>query len=151
MLSLSIVLLATALFVQHQPRRASVAQNPYPNGQAVTMGSVSMKINNVTYSDGKKSFPIPPDQHYVIVDLSVTNVSDRPVNILPGSDIYLKKDSGEVSYLTPFELDEPFHAGELSPGETVRGQISYAAGKTAKYKLFVDGIWSGGVIPFSLR
>jgi hypothetical protein len=151
MLGLSTVLLATAVYIQHQPRRGSVPQTAYANGQTVSMGSVSLKINRVTTSNGNPAFPSPPGQHYVVVDLSVTNLSDQPINILPGTDIYLKTTTGEVSYLTPYVLDQPFHSGELSPGETVRGQISYAAGKTAQYKLYVDAIWSGGVIPFSLR
>ncbi len=151
MLGLAAILLTLTLFTQHQNRRTSPPQTAYANGQLVAMGSAAVKINRVTYSEGKATFPIPPGQHYVIVDLSVANTSDKPINILPASDIYLKTATGEVSYLTPYELNQPFRAGELLPGETIRGQISYAASKTAPTKLYVDGIWSGGVIPFSLR
>ena len=150
MLGLATILLGITLYLQHKIPSSSI-QTPFKIGQAVTLGSATFKINGVSYSDGKPGFPAPASQHYLIVDCTITNITDKPINVFPASDIYLKRSSGEVAYLTPFALDQPFRAGELSPGETIRGEISYVTPKNASFKLYIDSIYSGGVIPFELQ
>jgi hypothetical protein len=150
MLMIASLLLGVTLYLQHkQPQ--TLLQTPFKIGQVVTLGSATFKINGVSYSDGKPGFPAPASQHYLILDVSVTNISEKPINIFPASDMYLKRSTGEVAYLTPFALDQPFRAGELSPGEAIRGEISYVTPKDSTFKFYVDSIYSGGVVPFALQ
>lgn len=154
--ALSLVVLGVSLWLHFQPAAvlnvtSSRPQTPFSIGSPVAMGVVTMTINKVSYDSGSDMFAAPAGKHYAIVDLSVKNRSGKPINVLPASDIYAKAPDGTVTYLTPFGLESPFHAGELPAGETVTGQLSYLIPKTGKVNLYVDGIWSGGVIPFVLQ
>jgi hypothetical protein len=69
---------------------------------------------------------------------------------LPAADTYLKDTSGNVVYLTPFELSQPFRSGELLPGEQIQGQLSYLVKKSKSYALYIDSTWSGRLIEIKL-
>lgn len=126
------------------------AQMPYAIGRVINQGAVTFTVNSVVYRPGSGSFTAPAGSRYAIIEIAVTNRSDAPVQVLPSSDIYLKTASGDVAYLTPYTLDRPFRAGELPPGETIKGELSYLVSEQQTYGLYVDGGWSGGVLPFSL-
>lgn len=152
-LSCLLAIYATAVTNDNHPHRRNGTPHtmtPIAVGQIISQGAVQLKVDHVTTSDGSGSFTAPSDKHYVILELSVTNNSDSPIHILPTSDTYLKTSDGNVSYVTPFALDQPFRAGELLPGETIKGQLSYQAERQKPQTLYVDAIWSGGVIPLSL-
>jgi hypothetical protein len=151
---LSVILLATALWTQHNtPRLTSAAESlkGYAVATPITQGLVTMQVAKVSFSNGQSHFVAPANEHYVFVDFVVKNNSDHPINVLPSSDTYIKDSAGTVSVLTPYNLTQPFHAGALLPGEQIKGQLSYLAAKTGSLKLFVDSIWSGGVVPFKVQ
>ncbi len=154
LLVLSLLTLSGALIVQHNyPHALSAAARVegYALNTPISMGLVTMEITKVSYSAGQPGFAAPADKHYAIVDFKVKNNADHPINVLPSSDIYIKDTAGNVSYLTPFALERPFKAGAVLPGEQAQGQLSYVATKTGELKLYVDGIWSGGVVPFKVQ
>lgn len=117
----------------------------------ITQGLVTTRISNVRYNNGAKPFTAPADKQYIIVNLEVINRGDAPVQVLPSSDTYIKDDKGNVVYLTPLTLDDPFRAGELLPGEQINGDLSYLVPKDGDLKLYVDAKWSGGVIPITIK
>lgn len=123
----------------------------YAVGTTIRQGSVTIKINGVTFGGSQPGFIAPAGKHYAVVEMSITNNTDQPINVLPSSDTYLKDSDGLVTYLTPYALINPFHAGALLPGEIVRGQLSFISKSTGPAKLYIDGIWSGGVVPFKVQ
>lgn len=151
---LALVMLIWALIVQQNSPKtmtAAVPMSGYSVHTPVTMGLASMEFTDVAFSDGQPGFTAPSGMHYIIVDFMVKNNSDRPIDVLPSNDTYAKDQAGNVSYLTPFGLKQPFRAGLVLPGEQIKGQLSYLTKKTGAVKIYVDSIWSGGVVPFKVQ
>lgn len=151
---LSTAMLSIALVTEHHDhqqfyRQANVL-TPFKLGQTVRMGAASVSLTNPKYVSGSGSFTAPNGMKYLVVDLTVKNFSDSPIRVLPSTDTYVKDATGRVIYLTPYGLERPFHAGELLPGEQVSGQLSYLVPVSSRLKFYVDGVWSGGVLPIAL-
>lgn len=148
----SFVMLIAAFNLEHPEANIDAkGQAPFAMGTTIKQGNVAMSVDKVTYSDGEGVFTAPEGKHYAIVTFTVKNRSDRQVMVMPSSDTYMKDQSGNVVYLTPYELESPFHSGELPPGEQVRGELSYLVPKSTPFKLYIDAIWSGGVIPITIK
>lgn len=150
-LMLSILLLGLALWTQHHSHRVPVAFAGYSRGTTVSMGNTLMRVDSVSTTMGSGIFAAPQGKHYLIVELTVKNLSEKPINVFPSSDTYLKDPNGNVTYLTPYSLMQPLRAGELSPGEQIRGQLSFLVSTSGTQKLYIDAIWSGGVVPFVVQ
>lgn len=144
----STILLGLALRAEYRTAllRPAVSGAPFILGQDVTMGAATMKLSNPTYTDGTGIFAAPEGKHYLILDFSVKNVSDKSINVMPASDTYVKAANGTLGYLTPYTLENPLRAGELLPGETINGQLSYLVNKNTDELFYVDSIWSGAVV-----
>lgn len=152
MLLLALATLLLGFTLREKP--ANIVDKPYQGYEVnvpVSMGVASMKVSSVSFSDGQPGFRAPPNLHYAVIDMTIKNNSDQPINVLPSVDMYTKDEAGSVSYLTPFSLNQPFRAGKLLPGEQIKGELSFIVVKTGKVKLFVDSIWSGGVVPFRVQ
>ncbi|HET6925189.1 MAG TPA: DUF4352 domain-containing protein [Candidatus Saccharimonadales bacterium] len=150
---LAATLLVLALASEHHQAqvRSAAAQSGYPLGTTLSAGVVTVRPVSVTYDPGEGVFEAPTGKEYAIIDFSVMNRSAAPISVLPTADTYVKDAGGHVIYLTPDTLDAPFHAGELPPGETVRGQLSFLVPRSGPLKFYVDAIWSGGVLTYKLR
>jgi hypothetical protein len=150
----SIIVLGLSLKTQHDTRRlygfSANQSTPFKIGQQVNMGAVGISVKKVSYPSGQKPFIPPSGKQYAVITLDIKNRTDKPINIAPASDTYIKDSSGNVSYLTPYALGNPFRAGELPPGEEIVGDLSYLVPKTAQNKFYIDAIWSGGVLSFRL-
>ncbi len=151
LLAVAIVLLGLSLWTQNDQKDAPIPFAGYSKGVTVSMGSVAVKVSSVTSAAGKGHFVAPEGMKYLIVGLTIKNTSGKPINVLPSTDTYVKSTDGKVTNLTPYNLDQPFRAGELLPGEQISGQLSYLVAKDKSQKLYIDAIWSGGVIPIELQ
>jgi hypothetical protein len=127
------------------------SQRPFEIGEVFTSGQVKLQVSAVDFSAGTQPFIAPETMQYAVVRLHITNQSDHPINILPTTDTYIKSADGTVSYLSPFGLKDPFRGGELLPGESVQGELSYLIKKDQPSKFYIDSIWSGAVIPVKLN
>ena len=151
MLLVSSALLISAVRVQNQSEfQHGVKAKPFTVGSAIQMGTVDVSVEKVSYSPGQRSFTAPAGKKYMIVDFYVKNRSDKPIQVLPSKDTYLKDSRGNVVYLSPAILDNPFRSGELLPGEQIKGQLSYLVSQDTKYTLYIDAPWSGGVLPVAI-
>jgi hypothetical protein len=126
-------------------------QKPFSIGQTIRMGSASVKVSDVTFGGTQATSTAPAGKQYLVLQLTVQNFSDKPINVMPASDMYVKNSTGQVSYLTPYRLKSPFRAGELPPGEKISGQLSYLVDTNQNAQFYIDSIWSGGVVPIALR
>lgn len=145
------LLVITTRRLSHQPtRKAAQPAAPFAVASDISSGLVTVTVESVQFAGTQGNFVAADGEHFVLIGLKVRNNSDQPIQILPSSDTYLKDASGHVTYLTPYRLDNPFRAGELPPGETVRGELSYIASTVGQHKLFIDAKWSGSVLPFKI-
>ncbi len=150
---IAIILLSITISVQNTNAKLIHVRpgNAYQLKQTIHSGDVIMSVASVRFDEGKKPFAAAPDKTYAIVDLSIKNISDTPIQILPSNDTYVKNAKGDVSYLSPFPLEQPFRAGELAPGEQIHGDLSYLINKADTVKLYVDAKWSGIAVPITLQ
>lgn len=123
---------------------------PFNVGASITNGQVSVTVASVKLAGGQGPFQTTDSEQYAVVTLHVRNNSDSPIQVLPSNDTYVKDATGKVSYLTPYTLENPFRAGELSPGESIQGQLSYKISTAGKHTFFIDARWSGSVLPFAV-
>ena len=154
-LALSLLILLYAIFWSAKESSNIVVsasvQQPVPVVSTISMGVVDMKVQKVSFQAGQKPFVAPPGKQYAVVSFEIKNRSDKPIQISPTTDMYVKSASGDVSYITPYAVTQPFRAGQLLPGETIRGDLSYLVRIPGQSKFYIDAIWSGGVIPFAMN
>lgn len=151
---ISIVLLATSFIVLKRKDRQPQSAQPQKSvqvGREITSGDVAIKIVDFQVNHGEGRFTAPVGKEYIIIKIDIKNRSDHPINILPINDTYLKDSTGNVYYEAPYTLDSPFRSGELSPGEEIRGDLSYLVPMDTSLKYYVDAIWSGSVVSFLLK
>ncbi len=147
--ALALIMLLLAYRMQRSARLpAATPQTAITLNQPISMGAVEMKIEKVTLTGGEAPFIAPAGKKYALVSLDVKNKSDKPIQLLPSSDTYMKSSDGEIAYISPYGLADPFRAGEVLPGERLKGELSYLISSDKEYKFYIDAIWSGGVIPF---
>lgn len=117
----------------------------------VTTSVATVTVLSRRTSQGSGMYAAPAGKHYEIINVNVENRHAVPIMVAPASDTYLKTTSGEVVYLSPVALDNPFRSGQLLPGETISGELSYLIDNAKTYKFYIDSDWSGGVLPFLLN
>ncbi|MCA9325824.1 DUF4352 domain-containing protein [Candidatus Saccharibacteria bacterium] len=149
---LAVLLLAWTLAIQYSSNTNSVsAAKPLETNQMIRTGNVDLKIRNVRFIKGSGMFAAPAGKQYVVFDLWVQNISDKPIQVLPSTDTYMKTMTGDVSYLSPYKLSNPFKAGELPSGEAIHGELSYIIPQDTSVNLYLDANWSGSVIPIAIQ
>lgn len=156
MLVLSFMLLGSALILINEsstnnPTLPVQSQRPFEVEEVFTAGQVKLQVSSVDFSAGTQHFAAPENMQYAVVRLHITNQGDHPINILPTTDTYVKSTDGAVSYLSPYSLKDPFRGGELLPGESVQGELSYLIKKDEASMFYIDSIWSGAVIPVRIN
>lgn len=154
LLTIAVGLLSVAAYkIYHlPPAHQSTPATPFALDTVVSGGQVKVKISAVRYGlSSQDSTAATDDMHYIIMTLAITNTGDTPIQVLPSKDTYIKDSEGHVLFLTPYNLDNPFRAGELPPGESIQGELSFAARKSEHYTFYIDALWSGSVLPFAIR
>lgn len=147
----ALVFLSVGLYAFKQAQPTGYIQGVYALGTPIVAGEATAIINNVRYDQGHRPFEAPSGKQYIIVDTTFQNNTEKPIAILPSNQTYIKDTSSTVYYLSPMGLEEPFRAGELLPGDKIRGELSYLVPKDTAYTLYIDAIWSGGVVSVTLR
>lgn len=148
---LAFVLLISALFIESQATPKQTSQAVYAPGTQIVSGKAQFQIDKVSYSAGSEHLKAPNGKQYVIVDVTIKNISKEPIDVLPANDTYIKDAAGNVSYLSPVGLDNPFRAGKLMADDTIKGQLSFLAAKDTPLKFYIDAIWGGSLISIAIN
>lgn len=154
LLALSAVFLWQAYRVEHRvnTRKPEVQmQTPFLPAKTVEMGAAAIVTAPIRYEAGNGTFAAPAGKQYAVITLTIKNRSDKPLNVLPTADFYMKSTKGDVAYESPFTLAEPLRAGELLPGDTIKGEVSFLVTEDIPYLFYIDAIWSGSVLPFAIQ
>jgi hypothetical protein len=110
-----------------------------------------MAVSNIQHKSGSGRFTAPSGYEYLVLTLSIRNNGEKPFDVFPMTDTYIKSASGKISYVTAYDLVNPFHSGSILPGESTMGELSYLIPKNASYKYYIEASWSGGAIPFMVQ
>jgi hypothetical protein len=150
MLVASLFLFSASLFVYQASRPTMYEYGIYKMGTPIESGKVQTTINSMRFEQGTGSMAAPAGKQYLILDVSLTNTSNNTVAILPSTDTYIKTTDGKVYFLTPYALEQAFRAGDLRVGDKITGELSYLVPKDTSYTMYIDSVWSGGVISVRL-
>jgi len=95
-------------------------------GEAVENGGYALTVHSVTDPVVPSDEFFGPDagSRWVMVEVSITNVSDEPQDY--GSYDFKVKDADNFEYTAGFvDLERELSSGSLPPGDTVRGQVGF--------------------------
>lgn len=117
----------------------------------ISSGTTTITVSNVHAKPATKRFAAANGYEYLVLTITVRNNGEKPLNVFPTSDTYIKTSDGKVSYVAPYDLASPFHSGTILPGESTEGELSYVVPKQGSYKFYIEASWSGGVVPFMVQ
>ncbi|MFZ2513960.1 MAG: DUF4352 domain-containing protein [Candidatus Saccharimonadales bacterium] len=147
--AMSFVALLAAVSTANERTRVPFAG--VETGKPISSGVSTITVTNIRRTSGKKPFVAPNGYEYIILTLSVRNNGEKPFDLFPTSDTYVKTNNGEVSYIAPYSLEYPFRSGQVLPGESTTGELSYLVPKNTAYKFYVESGWSGGAVSFMVQ
>lgn len=115
-------------------------------GDAISIGDYVLTVNSTRTSNGDE-FMKPDDGNiWYIIDATVENKSDEPVNI-SSLLMFTLSDSEGYSYDQTYVPDAKGSLdGELAPGRKMRGEIAYEVPESASgFELIFDAdVWGSG-------
>lgn len=150
LLLFSIAIFSVSFVLLRMSQPTTYQQGLYTINTPITAGSATVTINKISYSQGQGSYSAPAGKRYAVLNITFKNNAASSIAVLPANQIYLKDTNGKVYYLTPANLNEPFRAGELLAGDKITGELSYLIPNNITYQLYIDSIWSGGVVSVQL-
>lgn len=99
--------------------------------QVAQSGAYSISVSNVTASDKKDpAFGISDSETILFVTVSITNKSDRKQDLAPVTQFYARSRDGSNFPMHPsMYVTDPLPSAKLSPGETIKGEVTFAVPK----------------------
>ncbi len=92
----------------------------------INASTVSLAVDRpVQYSGGQYPFVPGTNRRYAIVTVHVTNHTASVMHFAPVIQTHLTDSNGERFDMAPSLAKNPIRAGEIAPGETRSGQLSY--------------------------
>lgn len=156
MLSLLIgILIGAAIFYPAGKRyklASSVSLKTYSPGQVINTSHFDIKISDISY-DTKGKEPFRPDKNnkYMIFNLNIKNKTNTEMPVFPSNQTMIKDDQGKVYRMTVANLNHPFQAGHLPPGDKIQGQIAFELPNTLQHPvLFFDSGWPDSNVSIKL-
>lgn len=107
-----------------------------------------ISIASASRNDTKDpAFTIPDDETMLIVALSITNNSNRLQDLYPSTQFYVRTRDGLTYGMHPsMYVTSPLQSTQLKPGETIKGEISFALPKSISHPLmYIDLGWNNYV------
>lgn len=104
------------------------------------------KVNKNNAKDYAFGYDTTTDS-MLIVDLTVTNLTNQPQTLAPSTQLYLRTSDGLYITMHPsMYITEQLQFGEIAPRTKATGQISFVVPNTVKRPLlYVDLGWDGHV------
>ncbi len=117
-------------------------------GQSISNTFYEVRIDNVKRSQGNPQSLIPNSgNEFLVVDLYIKNKSNRITQFFPSTQTYIKDASGRTYTLGVAELRNAFQAGDIAPGDNVKGELAYEIPANLNQpKLYVEGLASLPVV-----
>ena len=104
-----------------------------------------MKLTNTHTIDGNDpAFGLENGHKFLVTTLSVTNKTSETIKLWPAIQTYIRDTQGGSFTMHPTTtITKPYLAGEIAPGQTVTGELSYdVPADLANGRLFIDPGWN---------
>ena len=130
---------------------APAAKQSYQVGETAELNGLKITVNEAKESAGNQSIKPEAGKHFIIINVTVENTTDKDVSMSSALQMELKDDTGQA-----YDLDygatsvpggkNPY--GNIAPGDKVRGPLGYQIPKEAKGLrwIFKDVLGSGRVV-----
>lgn len=140
------VYFSTEQYKQHQPKVLVPIHDSIVTSLESTENNVlSARVKNVTTnSRHDPAFTLPSNQTMLIMDFTISNHSNDTQQLIPSTQLYVRSREGQTFELhASMHVKKPLAAQDLSPGETAKGEISFAVPKRLNTPLlYIDTGWS---------
>jgi hypothetical protein len=149
----AILIVNTLFWVQFTDQRykeasrnaTTVASNTVSTSlQTARNFAVAARASNIgTRTNADKAFPLEPGKTLLVMDLTITNKTDRAQHLIPVSQLYVRTTDGDYVTLYPSSiLTKPLASQDLKPGQSVTGQLNFAIPSDIdRPLLYVDTLW----------
>lgn len=120
----------------------------YKAGKTISSRDYDVRIDSVTRGNGEKGSLNPGEgRTYLIVTLYVKNKTSKVLPLYPVSQTYIKDSQGQTYSIGPAMVKQPFLAGDLAPGDQIKGEIAYEIPSNITKPLFYfEGLSSSPII-----
>ena len=137
-LTLGLLVPSLAIAQTGTPEPAATGSFGVPMGTAVPfIGSDGAEVGSITVNtvtdpfEGFDSYSAPPrGYHYALVEVTITNTSNRPFEVSPGSFVAVDTDGfvAEQSYVTYTDpsITDLDYLDALAPGDSASGVVPYS-------------------------
>lgn len=122
-----------------------VTTSTVTSAQATRNASVQASVKDITTNDTPDpAFAFESGETMLIMTLTVKNISRETQHFIPVSQLYIRSETGDYSPLHPsMYVTNPLGSQDLTPGQTVTGQVSFVVAKhSARPLLYIDTAWS---------
>lgn len=112
--------------------------------QTAKSRAYTITLSDVALSDKHDpAFTLDDNENMLVAKLTITNNSPTNQDLYPVNQIYIRTQDGLYYQMHPsMYVTEPMRAGQVSPGQTISGQVSFAIPKAVKQPfLYVDLAW----------
>lgn len=115
--------------------------------QTISTPAVSLQIQSATEVASRELFSgqTIPGEKGLVIKLRVENKTSTTQPFLPVNQVFLKSRDGKLYQMRPVSgLSSPIVAGDLAPGATAEGELSFMVPETARGLWFyLDTRWEG--------
>lgn len=121
------------------PRHARIAK-----GEVLRTDLYNIKVTSEMRTVAQDpAFAVAADEDIVIVSMEITNRSDQEFGFFPSVHTYLRDNEGRSYMMHPtVMMKSPLPATDMKPGQTVKGELSYAVPARLKtFRMYVDPQW----------
>ena len=121
------VSVAAIAFWPHRPAPIKLAARPIlAVGQIMQAGDFSVRVDSVREDAvGDRSFFPGPDMRFVVTRLSFRNNGAAAIYLAPVAQAYIRDSQGAVYQMSPATTSNPLIAGNVLPGLSLSGEISF--------------------------
>ena len=120
----------------------------YIPGKTYSNSNYDVRIDSVSRSSGEKGSLNPGDgKTYLIVNLYVKNKTNKILPLYPVTQTYIKDSKGQTFSIGPAIVKQPFLAGDLQPGDQIKGELAYIVPNTVQdLQFYFEGLSSSPLI-----
>lgn len=143
------ILVGLGVVLAYQQQRLDVVQALAPRHARIAKADrlltdlYDIKAGAVRVVDNDPAFAVGSDEDIVILTLEIKNRSDQEFGFFPSVHTYLRDNEGRTYVMHPtVMMKNPLPATDMKPGQTIRGELSYAVPSRLKlFRLYVDPQW----------
>lgn len=139
--------MASLMLIRNRTEFTDTVQT-FKAGKTIASRDYDVRIDSVSRGNGEKGSLNPGEgKTYLIVTLYVKNKTSKVLPLYPVSQTYIKDEKGQTYSIGPAIVKQPFLAGDLAPGDQIKGELAYEIPTNLTKPLFYfEGLSSSPLI-----